>query len=251
MLAGSYRAIPGAFKSARPIFSQFGEDVALTRLLWPQNKGTYVDVGANDPFEGSNTAFLYLKGWSGLAVDPNPAYARQYKKSRPRDIYLTEGASNGTGELTYHEFDDDRMNTLSDGRASDLISENRNVLLRKTRIHCRPLSEMIAEHLKDRHVDLLNVDCEGLDLEVLQSANLVVTKPTAIIVEDFQQLYGFRDQGSCGGMHNYLRTMNYSPIYQCAWSSIFIANDWRNLPQTGAYKAPRGLTDYMPRPVST
>src|SRR5581483_2694790 len=91
-------------RAARPVFSQFGEDLAITKLLHPSGKGTYVDVGANDPFNGSNTAYLYTLGWSGLAIDPNPAFSADFKKHRPRDTHLTMGVSENEAELTYYEF---------------------------------------------------------------------------------------------------------------------------------------------------
>ncbi|MEI9928867.1 MAG: hypothetical protein WDN44_15790 [Sphingomonas sp.] len=51
--------------------SFFGEDVLLGRLLKTASSGTYVDVGANHPIEGSNTYRLYRQGWTGLTIDPN------------------------------------------------------------------------------------------------------------------------------------------------------------------------------------
>jgi len=38
----------------------------------PQGRGFYVDVGAYQPQSGSNTYKLYLKGWSGITIEPNP-----------------------------------------------------------------------------------------------------------------------------------------------------------------------------------
>jgi FkbM family methyltransferase len=232
-------------KRARPIFSQFGEDVALTRLLHPQSSGVYVDVGANHPFDGSNTAYLYLKGWSGLAIDPNPIFAEQFRKVRPRDIYLTEGASLSPGALTYYEFEENKFNTLSDERSAQLVREGK-VNIRQSSIPCRPLAESVRTHLKGKHIDLLSVDCEGLDLEVLKSAELDAMTPTVIIIEDFSQYLGFRDHEEEGELPQFLRSMNYAPIYQCAWSAIYVSRNWRDLPKTGAYDPPRDPNDYMP-----
>ena len=49
---------PREWYRLRPTFSRLGEDFALVRLLQPRTQGIYVDVGANDPINESNTAYL-------------------------------------------------------------------------------------------------------------------------------------------------------------------------------------------------
>jgi FkbM family methyltransferase len=234
-------------RASRPIFSQFGEDLAIATLLRPQSKGTYVDVGANHPFNGSNTAYLYMLGWSGLAIEPNPAFSREYKKARPRDKFLTAGVAESNSELTYYEFQYDKLNTFSSARAEQLSNEG-NPPVRERKIPCSPLSTLIAEHMPERHVDLLSVDCEGLDLQVLKSARLDQLRPSALLVEDFMQYVAYRDGIAAGEFDEYLRSMEYSPIFQCAWSSIYVSNNWRELQGSGAFSPPESLSDYMPKP---
>ena len=234
-----------AATAARPIFSQLGEDVALTRLMHPTRAGTYVDVGANDPFDGSNTAYLYYRGWTGLTIDPNPMFTSRFRKSRPRDIHLTEGVSLLPGDLEYQEFENDKFNTFSAERAEQLVREG-HAVVRKTRVPCRPLAETVSQNLRGRHVDLLSVDCEGLDLEVLESAKLEEMRPTVILVEDFSEYIGFRDLQDQGRMPHFLRSKNYAPVYQCAWSAMYVHRNWRDQLFTGAYDPPRNPSDYMP-----
>ena len=67
-------------------FGQWGEDVFL-RKIFPKNKnnGTYLDIGAYDPFMHSNTAYLWMKGWTGFNVDANPHTIQRFNKIRPND----------------------------------------------------------------------------------------------------------------------------------------------------------------------
>ena len=51
--------------------SQFDEDEILAGLL-PEEFGVYVDIGAFDPVECSNTWQFYKRGWRGLLVEPLP-----------------------------------------------------------------------------------------------------------------------------------------------------------------------------------
>jgi hypothetical protein len=114
-------------RHSQPSFSQFGEDLVLQILLQPGREGTYVDVGANHPIKGSNTFRLYLRGWNGLAIDPNPSFASEFKKFRPRDRYLTEGVALERSTLTYHAFEDDVYNTFDPSVVSKLLDEGHSL----------------------------------------------------------------------------------------------------------------------------
>src|SRR6478752_2964499 len=52
--------------------SQFGEDAVLAQLFHDQDQGLYVDVGALEPFNGSNTYALSQRGWRGINIEPQP-----------------------------------------------------------------------------------------------------------------------------------------------------------------------------------
>lgn len=63
-------------------YAQAGEDVILDFLINYQPSGFYVDVGCNHPLRGSNTYRFYRKGWRGICVDANPAFASMFAKKR-------------------------------------------------------------------------------------------------------------------------------------------------------------------------
>lgn len=209
-------------------FSQFGEDRVFDCLLKPAPGGTYVDVGAHHPVLGSNTFLLYAKGWSGLTVDPNPKFAPLFRKERPHDVHLAEGASRVSATRTYHQFALDWNNTFDASVAERLRADGLDYLGARD-VPCRPLADMIEEHLKDRPIDLLNVDCEGLDLEVLESLDIARHRPATIIVEDFQSFWTFQRGERPAPVEVFLRDNRYQPIAQTAWSRIYVAKDWRDL----------------------
>jgi hypothetical protein len=55
------------------------------------------------------------------------------------------------------------------------------------------LRQLIAAHSPGRHINLLSVDCEGLDLQVLKSADIGVFRPTILVVEDFRRYLELRN----------------------------------------------------------
>lgn len=226
--------------------SFFGEDVLLRRLLKTVSHGTYVDVGCNHPIIGSNTYGLYSDGWSGLVIDPNPKFVIDYRQVRPRDIHVVAGIAAETGSMTYHVFDPDVFNTLSRVQAAEMIAQGRRKL-GEAIVPCVRLSDLIAEHLGDRQIDILNIDCEGMDLEVLQTLDFNANRPTAIVVEDAAGFYALRDGGERSTIDQFLRSHRYSPIAQSAWSAIFVANDWSTLAQrNNAFDIKAMRRGYMP-----
>lgn len=229
--------------------SQYGEDLVFDRLLRPGAAGTYVDVGANHPFHGSNTYRLYLRGWRGIAIDPNPKYSAVFRRIRPGDRFISEGVSLEPGNLPYYEFDPDSLNTFNPARASRLVSEG-IPLRQRMDIRCRPLAEIVFEHIGRRQIDLLNVDCEGMDLDVLRSLDLSKNRPTVLILEDYGMYSSFLLGRESASFESAVRSFGYTPVAQLAWSAIFVADDWRNLfRRSQAYDESRVQNGYMPGQV--
>lgn len=227
--------------------SFFGEDILINRLLKTKSCGIYIDVGCNHPIDGSNTFRLYSDGWTGLTIDPNPIFATAFRRYRPRDIHVTAGIAVEPGSMTYHMFDPDVFNTFSESQASEMIAQGRCKLGEKT-VPCLRLEDVVATYLPNSSIDILNVDCEGMDLEVLQSLNLAVNRPIAIIIEDTGGLEALRDGKERSELDKFLRKNSYSPIAQSAWSAIFVANDWEDLVlRSSAFDKDEMRRGYMPR----
>ena len=167
------------FKYTRS-FSQFGEDVVINSLFRGKKKGVYVDVGSYNPILYSNTHSLYLKGWHGLSIDPNPKLTTLYKLFRRRDIFANF-AIGDTQRHTYFMFSDGAYNTLDENIAKNLKNKNYPTFIGTKNVQSLPLGEIIKKYDITK-IDYMNVDVEGLDLEVLKSHNWTI-KPTVISVE--------------------------------------------------------------------
>lgn len=220
-LAAAIEPLRLSFRSMT--FSQYGEDRMLGISLFPTGRGVYVDVGAFHPWRASNTYKLYLKGWRGLTIEPNPEYARHFRKLRPRDIHLTVGVGREPGEFEYYEFEDRKLNTFSAETARYQASQGWRVTNTR-RLCCTPLQGIVDEHLEGAQIDLLSVDCEGHDLDVLRSLDFSRTRPTAVLVEDFVAFEGL-GTGRRSEILNFLSAVDYRPIGQCMFSSLYIDND--------------------------
>ena len=168
-----------------PSYSQEGEDGILKRVFAGQGPGFFVDIGAHHPKRYSNTYYFYLYGWRGINVDPAPGTMQMFNAIRPRDINVEAAVANGNRALTYYEFDESTLNGFSKE-----ISESRNEngpykIVNERTVQTTKLSEILDRHLPPgQKIDFLNIDVEGLDLEVLQSNNWEKYQPTIVLAED-------------------------------------------------------------------
>jgi FkbM family methyltransferase len=162
-------------------YSQSGEDMILNTILIHTKMGTYIDVGANNPTIQSNTHFFYLKGWSGINIDALPGSMAKFNKIRPRDTNLEVAISNQEARLKYHMFSSSFYNSFDESSAT----EHKEKLIKIVEISTSTLKMVLDEHLRNREIDFLSVDVEGLDFEVLCSNDWSRYRPKVILVEHF------------------------------------------------------------------
>lgn len=198
-------------------FAQYAEDTLLYQLQ-PQREGFYIDVGAYHPWQGSNTYKLYLRGWHGITVEPNPEVAAQFRRLRPRDVHLNLGVSESAGELAYHHFDDAKLNSFDGAQAGRM-----NCAVRKTTtVPCLPLSDIVARYAPGTRIDMLSIDCEGLDLEVLESLDWETTRPCVLVIEDFEQFRLNARDGAAGRIRQFLSERGYALLSQAMFSFLYL-----------------------------
>jgi len=188
-------------------FSGNGEDLILKQYIFKKKKdGFYVDIGAFHPKHISNTHFLYKRVWKGINVDPNPETMNLFKKQRPQDVNLLCGVAKEEKPLKYYSFSHSGINTFSKEHAEHKESKSWSTLLETKDVMCYPLSKIFNEYLPEgQNIDLLDVDVEGIDLEVLESNDWEKYKPSVILVEDRE----FRDKLSNSKTYSYLENQGY------------------------------------------
>jgi hypothetical protein len=103
---------------SRESYSQMGEDLVLHDLLHEGMKiprPTYLDIGAADPVQASNTYLLHQGGGHGVLVEPNPAFQTRLRRYRPNDVIVEAGVGiTDDGSADYYVIRDAPMrNTFS------------------------------------------------------------------------------------------------------------------------------------------
>lgn len=168
---------------ARLSFSQFGEDTLIWHWLGNRRGGFYLDVGCHHPYRYSNTALLSLFGdWTGVNVDPDIRAIELFREHRPKDVNVHAAVGREEGRLDVFVFKDGAVNTLDPDMAHKQRQHYGEPVIAS--VDVLPLSEIVARHVpNDRDVDFLNVDAEGLDLDVLKSNDWRRCRPAAVCVE--------------------------------------------------------------------
>lgn len=169
-------------------FAQNREDVVLQRALRDVTTGTYVEVGANHPTIESISRSFYDRGWSGLAIEPNPAFAAAFREERPRDTVLEAAITeHGEGTVTLHVIPDTGLSTLVDDVSRRHAEHGWTV--EDVAVPTVRLDRAIEEAgLAGRAIHFLMVDVEGAELTVLRSIDLRRIRPWILVIEAVQPL---------------------------------------------------------------
>ena len=158
-------------------YSQEGEDILLKRIFEHSPPGFYVDVGAHHPFRFSNTKLLYDRGWRGINIEANPDALKVFDQFRTRDINVCSGVANKSGTLTYYKYSHPALNSF-------IPISNSKTPVATVEIAVKTLKQILEELLPPKGtINLLNIDAEGMDLEILESNDWSLFQPDYICVE--------------------------------------------------------------------
>lgn len=148
----------------------------------------YVDVGCGHPVNGSNTHRFYRQGSRGLCIDANPKSKFIYRVFRSRDVFLHGGVKLFDKQKAhFYRFIEDVYSTFDHNRAKNLVE--RGLILKGVEsVEMVDLRKMIGGFCKEnpsKSIDLLDVDVEGLDLEVIKMFRFEITSPNVICIEEW------------------------------------------------------------------
>ncbi len=171
-----------------------GLDAALERLL-PRHGGWFVEAGAYDGFQQSNTYyFAKIKGWRGVLIEPLPQLAKRCRQRRKESVVVScvlgaPGDSGRTVRLRHAG-----LMTMVCGALADEATEHARAdaglkgqglppLEQFVEAPVRTLTDVLAESGTPPVFDLLSLDVEGAEVAALRGLDLHRFLPRAICVE--------------------------------------------------------------------
>lgn len=162
------------------MYSQNNEEQVISDYFGSKT-GSFLDLGAYDGINLSNTRYLVENGWNGVCLEPHPEIFKKLKenlKDYP-NIYCYElamGNKNGKFKLNAN---DTYYSTLIDSEterwigAYQFVDMECEVIDFKSFMKITPMTEF----------DFISIDCEGLDYDILTQINLSEVKCSLICVE--------------------------------------------------------------------
>jgi FkbM family methyltransferase len=212
-----------------PFHSQCGEDSFINDFFQtnPPRRKYFMDVGAFDGVIFSNTRFLYEHlGWKGLLIEPHPLPFENLKElyKADRGVKLLQVAI-GKKELrgTTVELCHPPVRQYGDLMLSTLVEDEKRRWPHirnwyRAKVQLISLKEAMA--IGKMNPEFLSIDCEGMDVEVLESAEFVPGDPRLpmlMMIEHNSDRNGALVQldGICGNL-GYKRV--YTNSINAAWS---------------------------------
>ncbi len=145
-------------------YAENGQDVHLLTKVYPSSRrGYFVDVGAYDGVEMSNTLLLEQNGWKGLCIEPHPRAFDKLIRSR-RCVCSPFAAFNV----------DDSEISLS----ADPVGDQSTIVINETtgtgsfpiiKIPTKKLSTLLRENGAPAYIEYLSIDTEGSEYDILSA----------------------------------------------------------------------------------
>ncbi len=162
-------------------YAQNLEDAHLEMMFADVQTGTYVDVGGGHPVADNVSFWFYLKGWSGLIVEPQAKLADAYRHIRPRDRVYQGLAGAVDSTVPFHQVEG--LHGLSSmHRDAAERAEQFGAAFHTIDMPVRRLDRLIAD-AGLAAVDFLKIDVEGAEAQVLAGLDLGRVRPKVIVVE--------------------------------------------------------------------
>lgn len=216
---GIVRRVP-KWKYEKNTYSQAGED-AIVRFIFEEllfvQKPSYIDIGAYHPYHLSNTAIFSETGSWGINIEPNPQQFKLFEAHRKHAVNLNCGIGLQQDTITYYSLKHPTLNTFIKEEAMKYEQD----ILQEIPITVYPLSTIIATHAKDKTIDFLSLDVEGLDESIIQSIDFNVFKPKVMCIETVEN-YGNQKWRRITSMIEYIKSQGYIHYADTCINSIFI-----------------------------
>jgi FkbM family methyltransferase len=176
--------------------------------------GVFVEVGAYQPIEYSQTYHLEQLGWSGILIEPLAEHAQALRTSRRARVFeVACGAPEHHGASMPIR--------VSGGLSTFRNTRNRSLLSSETRSIRMVTLDSILGSAGIEKIDLLSIDVEGIEVEVLRGFDIRRFQPRLVLLEDmahdfkrhrFMRAHGYKRVRRTGNNSWYVRESDRFPI---------------------------------------
>ena len=190
------------FKNVKNIKSQLYQDVFASFVIGNQFDKTFLEFGATDGLELSNSFMLEnTLNWSGVLSEPSPQWHEVLKENRKYTKIIKKCIWSESGKiLDFFMSDRGNFSTLNEFIDSDKYSMPLNTESRKKagkliNVETISLNDVIKEYFNNTSPSYISIDTEGSEFKILESFNFKKYRPKVFTVEhNFTELQSKIDE---------------------------------------------------------
>jgi FkbM family methyltransferase len=163
----------------RTVFPWQVEDRLKAEFFGASHRGFFVEVGANQPQQGSQSWQFEQAGWRGVLVEPQPDLAERLRQSRQAQVVAAACSSpaNAGTAMTLHVLGP--HSSLNPELAVTGVTAQSTV-----EVPVRTLDDILEQAQAPTPIDFVSIDVEGHEVEVLSGFDLARWRPRLLLVED-------------------------------------------------------------------
>ncbi|MCW1322644.1 FkbM family methyltransferase [Campylobacter jejuni] len=155
-----------------PYNGQLGQDAIAYVIFKGKKEGFFIDIGANDGIEISNSLIFEQLGWKGLCVEANPITFEKLKKNRKCDLYNVAVFSENIGRVKLATtkvsgLDTLELNLTKEHQEKMLLFSN-NDEIKYIEVDTITFGELMESYPMVQYIDFMSLDVEGGEFEVLK-----------------------------------------------------------------------------------
>ena len=163
----------------KAIFPYQFEEQFKREFFGASRNGFFVDIGANDPKEGSQTWSFEQLGWDGILIEPQQDLAARLRQERRAKVYAVACSSpQNSGKVA-------TLNVAGIHTSLDpgffVAGMNRSGT---NEVQLRTVDEILADAQAPIPLDFVSIDVESHEIEVLEGFDLDRWRPRLIMIED-------------------------------------------------------------------
>ena len=151
--------------------SQIRQDLFVISELNFKTNGFFVEIGAQNGFDGSNTYLLEKSfSWSGILCEPSKTYKNEIAKFRNCliDNRCVWGTSNL--EIDFIDYGKTGLSTLSKYTSIGIHGDTRlEMKSSKYKVGSVSLNDLLKQYKAPHAIDYISIDTEGSEYEILST----------------------------------------------------------------------------------
>ena len=206
-------------------YAQRYEDLYLMRCFGEQRDGFYLDIGSGHPVYDNVSFGFYLKGWSGVTVEPNPWLAQLARAVRPRDRHVEALVGATAGEATFYLVEDFHgFSTMIESHAQAAQRE----FGKGSQALLGPMTTLreLCEAHAPAAFDFLKIDVEGAEADVILNGDWQNFRPKIAVVE---ALAPYTQVPAWDAWEPFLARHGYRPVWFDSLNRYYLAEEAKEL----------------------